>query len=571
MFFLCLIRNLGVCLNVGFWIIIVSRSLGESSITEVTLNFINVVVGAGLLGFPYAAELSGYVSIVLISLFLIILTEYSIHILVQCGVSKGTDNYEDLVKKLFGSSGYIFILFIFVMYEFGTTLAYLIIIGDLSVDIYDSIFETNREIQTAEKMRALSEGMQQAWLLNTETEAEILANQLMIRRVGISVIGVFVLWPLCSFDNLAKLEKFSFVSIVATVLMMLMCLYFLFRSLLHDSEFAEIDVMAEAESLVDDSHSTSSSQFVAFGNDPYTAFGILAFTFVCHDSCFLMFQTLKHPTERRWAKVTRYSLVGSFVLSVGVGLVGYFTFGEETKQDILRNYEVGLDLPVILTRVLYLVALALTYPISFFVCRHICFRVVAVMLGEESTCETVREGIDQTEGDMDEQSELSKPSSTRFHVVTTGLLFANILCSLFIRKAGVPMSLNGNICAVTLAFIFPPLCALKVCKETKQPSETDTTQSSELTQPLLKESTEERDPAKSTSTNADFGTFGNGKASQADQQEQPKRGSEDGLETWSTVPADRCSVICYYLILVFGVVSMVFCSYQTIKEDTNLL
>lgn len=38
------------------------------------------------------------------------------------------------------------------------------------------------------------------------------------------------------------------------------------------------------------------------------AIGVISFAFVCHHACFIVYQTLRDPTDRRWAKTVHLSL-----------------------------------------------------------------------------------------------------------------------------------------------------------------------------------------------------------------------------------------------------------------------
>jgi amino acid permease len=55
------------------------------------------------------------------------------------------------------------------------------------------------------------------------------------------------------------------------------------------------------------------------------AFSIVAFSFVCHDSAFLIYQTLENNTQPRWARVAHYSMGGALLVCLMLAVPGEST------------------------------------------------------------------------------------------------------------------------------------------------------------------------------------------------------------------------------------------------------
>ena len=87
--------------------------------------------------------------------------------------------------------------------------------------------------------------------------------------------------------------------------------------------------------------------------------------------------------------------------------------------------------------------MAFTFPLSFFVVRHVInVWVFESCLGDYQTTQ--------------------KMSLRRHLALTLPLLGSCVLVCCFVKNLGVIMSLAGSLGAVTLAFVLPPLCRIKL-------------------------------------------------------------------------------------------------------------
>ena len=75
---------------------------GTASMASTIFNFVNTVVGSGIIGLPYALNEAGLFLGVLELIIFAILTDYSIGILVETGLSCGKTGYQALCRHAFG-------------------------------------------------------------------------------------------------------------------------------------------------------------------------------------------------------------------------------------------------------------------------------------------------------------------------------------------------------------------------------------------------------------------------------------------------------------------------------------
>jgi amino acid permease len=102
---------------------------GNSGFADTVFNFVNTIVGAGIIGLPYAILQCGFfLGLILMCVAAWLIDQSSIMLIVAGDRSKLL-NYEELMGALFSGAGFhTFCFFAFVM-AYGAMSAYLIIIG----------------------------------------------------------------------------------------------------------------------------------------------------------------------------------------------------------------------------------------------------------------------------------------------------------------------------------------------------------------------------------------------------------------------------------------------------------
>ncbi|CAG2175525.1 unnamed protein product [Oppiella nova] len=107
-----------------------------SNLHQTGFNYVNSIIGSGVIGIPYALRTGGFGFGVILIMIIALLTDYSLCILVKAGNMVGVNTYQvittifmDLVRAAFGSPGYWLLTFIQFLYPFIG-----ILFTDLSVD-----------------------------------------------------------------------------------------------------------------------------------------------------------------------------------------------------------------------------------------------------------------------------------------------------------------------------------------------------------------------------------------------------------------------------------------------------
>lgn len=393
------------------------RDTGRSSTKRVTLNFINAVAGSGVLAIPFALERAGLVLGLCMICFVGYTTKYTVCMLVRTGLREGVRNYEELMDVLFGFPGWALVTWLLFLYDFGAMLSYLIILGDTSQSV---MLEVCRDVF------GVSGGL--------------LDDYWAFRRVCILSVSLLLVLPFCLMRDISRLEWISSVSVVTIVLVILVVIV----------ATATGDNCPDRESDPGSCPRADEPWLTVVGENPSAAFGILAFSLVCHDTAFLFFNSLRKPTARRWNRVVRLSLAGAIAVCLLLAVPSYISFRSTVKQNILANFAPD-DFKIVVVRVFFLFTMAFTYPICFFICRHILNELIY-------RWEHRRQA--RTPGTPAGLSIKEVPP--RRHLMLTLTIFsASVAIVCFVDELGLVMAATGNVCAVSIAFVLPPLCEMK--------------------------------------------------------------------------------------------------------------
>jgi hypothetical protein len=93
-------------------------------------NFVNSIVGAGIIGLPFALAESGLWMGLFLLLAIGYLTYVGVQTIIKCGTVAGVSSYEGLCRHALGKWGYWAVSLSMIIFPIGGMCAYLIIIGD---------------------------------------------------------------------------------------------------------------------------------------------------------------------------------------------------------------------------------------------------------------------------------------------------------------------------------------------------------------------------------------------------------------------------------------------------------
>ncbi|XP_042302950.1 putative sodium-coupled neutral amino acid transporter 11 isoform X2 [Sceloporus undulatus] len=359
---------------------------GTSNLSSATFNVINSIIGSGMIGLPYSLKQAGFPLGIMLLLGVAYITDYSIILLIKGGKLSGTNSYQALVNKTYGFVGHLILSALQFLYPFIAMISYNIVTGDTLTKVFQRIPGVDQD------------------------------NFFFGRHVIILCATIIFTLPLSLYQNISKLGKVSFISLILTVIILVVGIIRAITFSGHVSQTENPWVFARPNAI--------------------QAIGVMSFAFICHHNSFLIYGSLKEPTLSNWTRVTHVSVSFAVFVSLVFATCGYLTFKGYTEGDIFENYCRNDDLATF-GRFCYGITVILTFPLECFVTRE----VIANML-------------------------FSGNLTTFYHIILTIIVVAVATSiSLVYDCLGIVLELNGVLSATPLVFILPAACYLKLSEE----------------------------------------------------------------------------------------------------------
>ncbi len=235
------------------------KDLTVSSLLDATFNFTNSIIGAGIIGIPYALLESGLVLGLILLTSLTMLIDWTVILLIRNAKLSGQTTYPSLTYHCFGYHGYIIISFFQFIFAYGAMCAYAVIIGDTVPKVFMQLLSPNA----------------------------FLHGFLTSRSLMIMTCTLCIALPLSMFRDLRKLSKTSLMSLAAIGLIV-------------------IAIAIRGPATV---HALKGEQspYTLTGSAVFEAIGVISFAFVCHHNTFMIFTSLKRPSVKRFSLVAHLS------------------------------------------------------------------------------------------------------------------------------------------------------------------------------------------------------------------------------------------------------------------------
>lgn len=375
-----------------------------TGIVGTSSNLVNSIVGAGIIGIPYAIASSGLIAGIVLLILVGFFTDKSLRMIIEVARfhpqlhELGVLTFEDLMTIPFGRYGRIFILTSMFVLAYGAMVAYLLIVKD-----------------------------------NVPTVLG-LGDSLADREGILVVTSLLIMLPLSMLRDISQLAFTSTLSVLAdVVLIIIVCV------------FAPVRTSVQSAGGLGEVLRTNS-----FNSQIFIGLGILSTALACQHSSFLISGSLKDTTPSRWARVTCLSVTISTALCLILGVVGYLGYLEQTQGDVLNNFPQGSAM-VDAARLLLSITMFLTYPMESFVARHVLIQIL------------YNGNMDNTSvnanGEQVPEAKLCGFLGRR-ELWTILLYIMTLVPALLVDDLGPVLSLTGSLGASSIAYIAPGLAYL---------------------------------------------------------------------------------------------------------------
>ncbi|KLT45533.1 hypothetical protein CC85DRAFT_136756 [Cutaneotrichosporon oleaginosum] len=290
----------------------------------------NSILGAGIIGLPYAIKQAGFVTGIVLLIVLAAVTDWTIRLVVLNAKLSGRDSYIDVMAHTFGRAGAGAVSFFQFAFAFGGMCAFNVIIGDSIPHVLAFVFP----------------------FLKEHAGLRLLVD----RRFIIVLCTITVSFPLSLHRDIVKLSKSSAFALVS--MGVIVCAV-VFRSVGVDPDLK--GSTAGAISLMKPG--------------VFEAIGVISFAFVCHHNTMFIYKSISVPTLDRFNAVTHTSTSLSLVCCLLMSVTGYLTFTDKTEGNILNNFSAD-DWVINIARFCFGANMSTTIPLENYVCREVledCF------------------------------------------------------------------------------------------------------------------------------------------------------------------------------------------------------
>lgn len=266
----------------------VKEHFGEGSVGSSIFVLLSATLGAGTLAFPFAFKECGWALAIFLMAVCGLAAFYSIYLLVLCSIITGRNSYEELAHSVFGRATEIVVDISIIIFTWGSTVAYMVIIGDTLPPLME-LFGAGDTI------------MAERWFL-------------------LVFSTIFIIFPLTLLSRINSLRHTSLLGFAATAYLL-------------------VAVIADtSRRIADDGLDSDRVSAANFSSRIFVGLPIIFYGFSSHVNIFSIYRELKTPTLAKATQVIAGNIIIAFLVYGTLGLFGYLAFLEKTDGNILENY-----------------------------------------------------------------------------------------------------------------------------------------------------------------------------------------------------------------------------------------
>ncbi|KAF2971852.1 hypothetical protein GQX73_g1770 [Xylaria multiplex] len=297
----------------------------KSGLRSAFMNMANSIIGAGIIGQPYAFKDAGLAAGVVLLVGLTVVIDWTIRLIVINSKLSGASSFQGTVEHCYGKSGLIAISVAQWAFAFGGMVAFGVIVGDSIPPVFRAIWPNLHELPVL--------------------------SLLGDRRAVIVIFILGISYPLTLYRDIAKLAKASTLALVSMIIIV-----------------ATVVIQGALTPLAD--RGSFTTPLLTINDGIFQAIGVISFAFVCQHNSLLIYGSLKTPTIDRFATVTHYSTGVSMLACLVMALAGFLTFGDKTLGNVLNNFPADNTM-VTIARLCFGLNMLTTLPLEAFVCREV--------------------------------------------------------------------------------------------------------------------------------------------------------------------------------------------------------
>ncbi|KAI2631915.1 transmembrane amino acid transporter protein-domain-containing protein [Hypoxylon sp. NC1633] len=301
------------------------RRRPKSGMRSAFMNMANSIIGAGIIGQPYAFKNAGLLTGIVLLIGLTVVIDWTIRLIVINSKLSGANSFQGTVEHCYGKTGLIAISIAQWAFAFGGMVAFGVIVGDSIPQVLRTVWPGLSDIPVL-------------WILAD-------------RRAVIILFILGISYPLTLYRDIAKLAKASALALISMGVIL-------------------VTVIVQGALTPSENRGSFSLPLLTVNDGIFQAIGVISFAFVCQHNSLLIYGSLKTPTIDRFATVTHYSTGVSMLACMAMALAGFLTFGDKTLGNVLNNFPADNTM-VTIARLCFGLNMLTTLPLEAFVCREV--------------------------------------------------------------------------------------------------------------------------------------------------------------------------------------------------------
>lgn len=327
-------------------------------------------------------------------------------VMVNCAIKLDTMSYEETCCAVWGRPGYYVVAAVCLLIDFGVLVSYWVAIGNLAAPIVSDIFAIEENVNAKVKLGAAIFMLPPSYLRSLgDIPGWSYISYALILFSSFSMLYLSFLWPTLDF-NQTSIQPYN------------------------------VPVKTDW-------------QWVKDGLWP--SLGTVAFTFVNHDSVFMVFENLKDRTANRWTTVCMGALWSTTCLMLLIGVPIYLSLGDKTSSDITENFPSGPLMSIV--RIALCACVVMTW-------------VYLQQVGRKYLRSLVMPAVRRRPLTQFESYNMTR---TEIFCFTSVLFGTTLLLGLVISDLGLPMALTGIFAQSLAAFVIPPCLVFSMVRAGKNP------------------------------------------------------------------------------------------------------
>jgi len=416
--------------------------LRKSSLLTATFGMVATIIGGGILSIPLSFQKLGLVLGSVLFIISAFATAFSLNILCYCSRRTGSISYTEVVRVAFGPSmEFATTCLLFTLLLFMIT-AYMVLLKNIWSPIIGSIIQSSVAITAPEEKQRLQEDYVLIMLL-------LLITPLVLRR------------------DLHALRYNCYVGFFSITVL---CFAVAYRA--YERNVEDPSLFFHHAKL-----------FPSSWSDGLFAFPLVILNFLCSYNVLSVHGALVNPTSQRVQSVINLSLVSVFILSYVFGVVGYLYAYDDTRGNILLNFDLT-DRVILLGRIGYGVTLLAAIPMVALPCRdallslapHFSWKHLSRTEGilnhlhthertsllQQSSSDNFERTSNDEKNDQKDYSLKCSSNNIFFYFATFFILSIAFFGAAFAPGVASVWSICGSGLAFIVAFILPASCYIKI-------------------------------------------------------------------------------------------------------------